>query len=266
MMGVRVLLSVLSIPVSVGLCLAESRHRSDSVPPRAALQQEKPSSPVQPAKGRFLVASRALIDPNFAETVILLLSADAHGSMGIVINRPTHVKLTEVLPDVKALRDRPDRVSLGGPVGGNVMLLLIRSHTPPAQSEKILEEVYATGSMEALRQALGRKGKTESRLHAYAGYAGWGPGQLEHEIARGDWLVGSADAATIFDLPAAAIWPKLIERFSGSWTKEDGLRVPGFGFRVAKQKPNTRNPKLETGDPGQNGTITAQVAAQMSTR
>jgi len=266
-MGVRVLMAALSIPLGVGVCLGAPTHRpAPAAPPRVAAQPQQPSSPVQPAKGRFLIASRALIDPNFAEAVILLLSADAHGAMGIVINRPTHVKLAEVLPDVKSLRDRPDRVSLGGPVGGNIMLLLIRAHTPPAQSEKILDEVYATGSMEALRQVLSHKGKSETKLHAYAGYAGWGPGQLEHEIGRGDWLLGSGDAATIFDLKAVDVWPKLIERFSGKWTSEDRLRVPRFGSLVARLDPGALNRPLDTSDSAQNGSITAQVAAQISTR
>ena len=230
-MSVRVRASALSISFTVGVCLGQPLPIPEA--PwftRPAVQREQPSSPTQPVRGRLLVASRALIDPTFAETVVLLLNAEPRGAMGIVINRPTKVKLADVLPDVKALRDRPDRVFLGGPVGGNVMLLLIRAHTPPAKSEKIIEDVYATGSLGTLREALGHKGKTE-HLHAYAGYAGWGPGQLEHEIARGDWLLGSGDATTIFDLPPAEIWPKLIERFSGAWTKEH--TVPGFWFLVS---------------------------------
>ena len=233
-MGVRLLTSVLSIPFTVAVCPGQPLRMNDaawSTPrrpeapgcTRAAAQPEQPSSPTQPAKGRFLVASRALVDPNFAETVLLLLNADARGAMGVVINRPTPVKLATVLPDVKALRDRPERVFLGGPVGGNVMLLLIRAPSQPAKSERIVDEVYATGSLSALREALGRKGK-RNQLHAYAGYAGWGPGQLEHEIARGDWHIGSADAATIFEVPPADMWAKLIERFSGAWTNNDRTR------------------------------------------
>ncbi len=176
------------------------------------------SPPIHPKKGRFLVASRTLRDPNFTETVILLLDSGPTGALGVVINRPTGTKLAAVLPRVKALRGRSDPVFLGGPVSRSVMVLLIGASGQPADSEKILDGVYATTRLGTLREILARKaGKT--RFHAYAGYAGWAPGQLENEIARGDWLVGSADAATIFDLPATEIWPKLIQRFSGAWTR-----------------------------------------------
>jgi len=100
--------------------------------------------------------------------------------------------------------------------------VLIRATRQPAKSERIVGDVYATGSLTALREALARKGKT-AQLHAYVGYTGWGPGQLEREIARGDWLVGSGDAATIFDRRPVDIWPTLIERLSGAWTREDSI-------------------------------------------
>jgi putative transcriptional regulator len=230
-MGVRLLTSVFGVPFIVGVCLGQTSSTSGAARGmRVAVQHDQPSSPTQPARGRFLVASRALVDPNFAETVVLLLNADGRGAMGIVINRATKVKLAEVLPDVKALHEQPDRVFLGGPVGSHAMVLLIRAQNPPAKSEKILDEVYVTGSLAALHEALGRKGKSEHRLRAYAGYAGWGPGQLEREIARGDWLVGSGDAATIFDTQPERIWPTLIERFSGAWTRHDA--GPGSGDPV----------------------------------
>jgi putative transcriptional regulator len=220
-MDVRALVSVLCIPFTIGVCVGPSLG-TPAAPrvARVALQRGPSASATQLAKGRFLVASRTLIDPNFAETVILLLSADARGAMGVAINRQTPVKLASVLPDIKELRGRPDRVFVGGPVAGNAMVLLIRAQKAPTKSEQVVDDVYVTGSLTALHEALARKGRTD-RLHAYAGYAGWGPGQLEREVARGDWFVGSADAATVFDMPPDDIWPKLIERFSGAWTKED---------------------------------------------
>ncbi len=191
--------------------------------PEVAARHGGTISALSPAKGRFLTASRNLVDPNFAESVILLLAYDAHGAMGIVVNRPTDVRLASALPDIQELRDRPDRVHLGGPVGGNLMLVLVRSPTPIKPAEKIFADVYVTGSATALRKVLGKAGKT-NRLRAYAGHAGWAPGQLDREIARGDWLVTAADAAMVFETPASDIWPKLIERFSGEWAEERGMR------------------------------------------
>jgi putative transcriptional regulator len=144
--------------------------------------------------------------------------------MGVVINRPTDVRLATALPKIEELRGRTDRVYLGGPVATNAMLILVRAARKPKSSERIFGDVYASGSLSALRQALGKTG-TGNRLRAYAGHAGWGSGQLEREIARGDWYVVAADAATIFERKAPDIWPKLIERFSGEWTQNRSRRL-----------------------------------------
>ena len=183
----------------------------------APVQQGQPPSATPPGKGRFLIASRSLGDPNFAETVILLLAYGEHGSMGIIINQPSQVSLSSALPDVKELRDRSDRVFLGGPVAGNALVMLIRSQSQVGSSQLIFDDVYATGNLSTLRAALAKHSKTD-RLRAYVGYAGWGAGQLERELARGDWYVTAADAATIFDVAPSDIWSKLIARFSSQWT------------------------------------------------
>jgi putative transcriptional regulator len=193
------------------------------------------SSPTQPAKGRFLVASRSLADLNFSETVVLLLAYEPTGAMGVIINRPADVRLRSVLRDVEELRDRPDPVYLGGPVAGNLLLVLIRAARQPESSEPIFEGVYVSGSRAALRKALGKAGK-RNRVRGYAGHAGWGPGQLDHEIARGDWHVAAADAAMVFDMTASAIWPKLIQRFSGEWTRREAPTEP-HGFKDFSLRP-----------------------------
>lgn len=193
-----------------------------------AAERGQSAPATSPAKGRLLIAGRNLGDPNFAEAVILLLAHGEHGSMGIIINQPSQVSLASALPDVKELRERSDRVFLGGPVAGNAVVLLIRSKSPPRAAQQIFDDVYATGNLSTLRAALARSGKTE-RLRAYVGYAGWGAGQLDREIARGDWHVVPADAATIFDATPADIWSKLIARFSAQWTMNSNrLLEPGL--------------------------------------
>jgi putative transcriptional regulator len=188
-------------------------HVKDAKPPDDV-------SPTEPAKGRFLVASHRLADPNFFETVVLLLAYEAAGAIGVVINRPTDVPLGSVLRDVEGLRDRPEPLYLGGPVARNVLLALIRAAQQPESSRAIFDGVYVSGSHEALRKALGDTGK-KNRVRVYAGYAAWGPGQLDREIAHGDWHVAAADATTVFDMKAPAIWPKLIQGFSGEWTRRE---------------------------------------------
>jgi putative transcriptional regulator len=214
-----------------------------------AAKDHAPNASSSPAKGHFLIASRSLGDPSFARTVVLLLSFDdSRGAMGIVVNRPTGVRLAAALPNVKELRHRPERVFLGGPVNAKVMLLLVRTPSQPKASQPIFGDVYASGSLSALRRALEHTGKTE-RWRAYVGYAGWRPEQLEEEIARGDWYVAPADAATVFDTPPAEMWPKLVDRFSGEWTRAGAPITIGGCSRLP-----------------QSGTARLQVALQMSTR
>ena len=178
-------------------------------------------SATPPAKGRFLIASHSLGDPHFAETVILLLAYGPGGAMGVIINRPTEVRLATALPKVDELHERTEHLFAGGPVSRYAMLLLVRAAKRPKSAEVIFGDVYASGSLTVLRRALGRTGKTD-RWRAYAGYAGWGTGQLEQEIGRGDWHVADADVTTLFDTEPDQIWSKLIERFSGEWTRDTG--------------------------------------------
>ncbi|MFI5393935.1 MAG: YqgE/AlgH family protein [Candidatus Binatia bacterium] len=233
-----VLLSSLCTPGPMGLYPGRS-DRCLRAPDAVAARQGEALSPTKPATGRFLIAKRSLGDPNFAETVILLLNYSERGSMGIIINRPTGVQLASALPKIKELRDRPDRVFMGGPVMVNSMLLLIRSGTRPTGSQLIFGDVYASGSLGTLHEALGKAGKTE-RLRAYAGYAGWGPGQLDHEIDRGDWLVAPADTAAIFDATPSDVWRKLLDRFSVEWAREGGRRPRSILLSASTDSSNLR--------------------------
>jgi putative transcriptional regulator len=171
---------------------------------------------VRPSKGKFLVASRQLLDPQFSETVILLLEYERQGAMGLIINRPTELKLSKVFPDIEQLQQLSDTIYLGGPVAKNQLLLLIRTSNPPGDSRHIFEDIYVSSSQEAIQQMI-ETPKPEQRFRVYAGYAGWGPGQLDHEIVRGGWHVLQADVETVFDKLAPEIWPALIHRSSAQW-------------------------------------------------
>lgn len=173
-------------------------------------------------KGKLLVASRDLTDPNFSETVILLIAYGPSGTMGVILNRPSNVKLTTVLPDIKRLRARPDAVYLGGPVLTNRVLLLIRSSKAPGDSLPIFNDVYASSSLTTLGHSLERQG-SKDLFRAYAGHAGWAPGQLEAEIERGDWHVTGAEADTVFSSSPKQLWQTLMPRVEGDWVRRDDL-------------------------------------------
>ena len=166
--------------------------------------------------GRFLVAGEHLRDPNFGRSVVLLLNYGERGARGIVINRQTDVKLATVLPEISGLHQRPDTVYLGGPVGRNQLLVLLRSDSPPGRAEHVIDNIYVTSSRQTLVEALNRA-NSAAPVHVYAGYAGWAPGQLDHEVARGDWHVLPADAETVFNSLPGKVWRELIEKGAVEW-------------------------------------------------
>ncbi len=165
------------------------------------------------SKGKFLVASRRLLAPFFKETVILLLKYEHGGAMGLIINKPTEVKLSAVFPEINGLQKRADTVFLGGPVARNQMLMLIQSGNMPDESSNVFHNIYVSSSMAALKRMAGDSKKGEE-FRLYNGYSGWALGQLELEISRGDWHIINADAESIFKKDPSAIWPDLLLRSS----------------------------------------------------
>lgn len=183
--------------------------------PTAAPRGGRPSSD-RIARGVFLVASELLNDPNFSQTVVLLLEYDNSGAMGLVINRPTEVSLASLLPEEDNLEGREARIFIGGPVSRTRLFLLVRSASRPRHSEPVVDGVFASTSLETLHEIIAEESEVAA-FQAYAGYAGWGPGQLDAELMRGDWLVSPADSETVFDKATETIWPELIQKSKGLW-------------------------------------------------
>ena len=168
------------------------------------------------AQGMFLVADRQMMDPNFRETVVLLIRYGTDGAMGLVINRTVQVKLSTILPDIKELDQRTEPLYLGGPVQPSMVLLLVRSANPTGSSMPVFDDVYLSSSLELLQRLI-KKPVKEERFQIYAGYTGWAPNQLESEYDRGYWHILKADSETLFDKKASEIWQELIQRVSVKW-------------------------------------------------
>lgn len=168
------------------------------------------------AQGRFLVADRRLMDPNFRESVVLLIHYGPDGAMGLVVNRPIQVKLSAVFPDIKELDQSEETLYLGGPVEPEGILLLVKSAKPPKDSVPVFGDVYLSSSLEVLKRLI-EKPEKDARFRLYAGYSGWAAKQLESECDRGDWHVLEADVETLFDRQATEIWPEMIQRISVNW-------------------------------------------------
>jgi len=173
------------------------------------------------SKGKFLVASKKLRDPQFFETVVLLIDYGSQGAMGLVINRPTTVKLSKVLPEIEGLQKRSDTIYLGGPVAKNQLMLLIRTNSPPEESRLVFKDIYLSSSQTIIEKMIDNP-DTPERFRVYAGYAGWAPGQLDQEVSRGGWHILEADEESVFDKTPAEIWPELIRRSSALWVRVVG--------------------------------------------
>ena len=169
-------------------------------------------------QGMFLVAGVDLTDPNFKWTVVLLLEYDAHGALGLVINRPTETRLGDVLPEVDALRKSDATAFVGGPVQVDRVMTLYRSDEALDDSHHVFADIYATSSR-GLLQRLSGAGRGETSLRVYMGYAGWSPGQLDREVERGDWHVIPADPEVVFGEGSTRIWRDLIPGRPGDWTR-----------------------------------------------
>jgi len=164
----------------------------------------------------FLVATEQLTHSSFKETVILITHHSERGATGLAVNRPSEFPLNEVFPEVQELHNYRDEVYLGGPVSTRNVFVLMRTQRPHAKMYNIAKDLYFTAGVNALVHGL-KNIKQDEHARAYVGYTGWAPGQLEHEIQRGDWLVVHADPDIVFDLDHRAMWKKLYKSWSGQW-------------------------------------------------
>ncbi len=164
-----------------------------------------------PAAGKFLVARRGLPDPRFRRTVILLLHHDRGGSAGLIINRRTSAAPSHLDPDLDGIGDPGQRLFYGGPVATAGLTFLVRSKSRPEDARAVITEVFL-GTQKKRAEALLRMGKTMDELRLYFGHAGWAPGQLDGELARGDWYVVDADADAVFTDEGEQLWQHYIDR------------------------------------------------------
>jgi putative transcriptional regulator len=160
------------------------------------------------SQGVFLVAKPHLSDPNFIHSVILLVSYGKEGAMGVVINKPAFIQLRQIVPEVKGMKEAAIPLYKGGPVNAADLTVLFTSDIPQEDAQRVFDDVYFTGRKEVILSLLQNKPEN-TRLRVYSGYAGWAPGQLEHEIMRGDWITINADVKKIFAEEPSRIWPSI---------------------------------------------------------
>lgn len=167
-------------------------------------------------KGKFIIAAPQLVDPNFAQAVVLVIQHDENGAMGVIINRPMDVSVRqacEPLEAVQCLVEAP--LHVGGPCEGPLMAL----HAVEHESEgEILPGIFFAVQRHHLESLLEQAPIPAKYI---ANYAGWGADQLEAEIAEGSWMVQAADPDFVFD-EGDQLWSTLIASVTlGLWLNPD---------------------------------------------
>jgi putative transcriptional regulator len=154
----------------------------------------------------LLVAKGELSDSNFADSVVLVMNNLGPAPVGIIINRPTKFPVAQIFPDLKRLAPLHDKVYFGGPVELESVWFLFRAAALPEHAIQACEGVYLSADRKLLLQLLSRE-KPMDGLRLFIGHSGWAPGQLEAEIARGDWSLQRAKSDTIFNGKSGHPWP-----------------------------------------------------------
>jgi putative transcriptional regulator len=169
---------------------------------------------VESLTGRLLVATPALKDPNFERTVVMIVAHEAGGSIGVVLNRATEVPVADVLDGWDALADDPSVVFEGGPVQPEAAICIARSRTDSGRIAGFNRVSGAVGTLDLSQDPETLLGKITA-VRVFAGYAGWGEGQLEAEIETGSWFVFDALPGDAFVTRPDDLWPMVLRRQGG---------------------------------------------------
>lgn len=172
----------------------------------AAESSPPPSADSKHLTAIFLVARSELPDPNFGDSVVLVLNDLGPAPVGIIINRPTRLPVSSLFPDLKSLAGVHDKLYFGGPVEMDSVWFLFRAAKQPKNAVPAVEGVYLSASRDLLMKLLARD-KPMDGLRIFVGHSGWAPGQLEAEIAQGDWKLEHADSKGVFSRKPEHPWP-----------------------------------------------------------
>jgi putative transcriptional regulator len=168
---------------------------------------------VDTLRGQLLIAGPTLEDPNFWRTVVLVVEHSQDGALGLVLNRPSESKVGEAVPQLTNLADADDDVLVGGPVGQSAVIVLADFEDP----EEAALIAFDTVGVLAGGAPTDELGTGVRRARIFAGHSGWGPGQLDEEFERGDWIVEPARYSDAFANDPTELWSAVLERKGGSY-------------------------------------------------
>jgi putative transcriptional regulator len=165
---------------------------------------------VDSLKGHLLIAGPSLVDPNFWRTVVLVGEHSEEGALGVILNRASEATVDESVPELAVLVDDIGSMHVGGPVQPSAIVVLADFADPERAGSLVLDSVGFLPS-EVDPDALGEL----RRARVYAGYAGWGPGQLDGELEEGSWIVEPALPEDVFTDDPDSLWSAVLKRKGG---------------------------------------------------
>lgn len=166
------------------------------------------TNPRPPAAGQLLIATPLLGDPHFARAVVYLLEHDGGGTVGVILNRPSHMPVAQILPTWHDAVSGPAVVFGGGPVQPDGALCLGQVEVEGPGVRPVVDGV-ATVDLDGDAEDIAVR---TSRLRIFAGHAGWAPGQLEEELAEGAWWVVEGSPLDLFSDDPRPLWPRVLRR------------------------------------------------------
>lgn len=164
-------------------------------------------------KGQLLLASASLLDPNFARTVVLVTEHTEEGALGLVLNRPSTAAVEDAVPMLEELAGGESRVYVGGPVQTDAVVVLAELDDPEEAAALVFDSIGFVGLDEDEEPSA----RILLRTRVFAGYAGWGPGQLEEELGEDAWIVEPALPADVFADDVDELWGEILRRKGGAY-------------------------------------------------
>ena len=164
-------------------------------------------------RGQLLIAGPALLDPNFHRTVVLVCEHDTGGAMGLVLNRPSPIPADQAIPELSGAIPSRETLWVGGPVQTTSVVVLADFAGSELRSMPVrgdLGLVLPDADLEEVGVAV-------RRARAFLGYAGWGPGQLDAELERDDWIVADLGTGDAFNEDPDRLWGAVLGRKGGTY-------------------------------------------------
>jgi putative transcriptional regulator len=168
---------------------------------------------VESIRGQLLIAGPRLGDPNFWRTVVLVVEHNDEGALGLVLNRPSETTVGEAVPELEELIAPDADVLVGGPVQQSAVIVLADFEDPTDAALIAFDHVGILGVEDGQPRAAIRI----RAARAFAGHAGWGPGQLDDELDRGDWILEPARHTDAFAQKPSELWRAVLTRKGGSY-------------------------------------------------